>query len=844
MPAWRRLVNCYCILSTISVGIGISIDDYVRHYEPVTYNTTDVHGQVLALKENNDSPENNDVAPVRLDFFAFDRHFKLRLLPGANVLEHGVIANIYSSSGVSSKTVNKDILFKGNIEDETESVVHGHIHRGMFSGVVKVTNRTFQVEPAERYQSSRDSPSSRDFHSVMYDHDDVINGSRYDVNVSMNFAFVDHVTRLHTEVITLQPEVFDPQLSHFEDDRDRNFTGPRRKVSVWTKSRSGRSLEPQMTTCTVHVVADHRFYRVIAGSDAVKAIAEMVLHMEEADRIFRQTDFDEDGNGDNVGFSITAISLYTDEESMGYNLGGHYRKAEDYLGDFSRNDFNDFCLAIAFTYQDFSGVLGLAWLGSSLRRVPGGICQRRVLVMSDWKERSFNTAMVTFDRHGSQMSRAVTIISVVHEFGHGFGSPHDPEECRPGGAQGNYVMYPYATDGRKPNNDDFSVCSKQSMRPVMAIKGIRCFEVHEGPFCGNGILEEGEECDCGTAAECAVLDSCCTPPGGVGFDPQCTFKRHEGKVCSPLLFPCCDAACHVVPHQNRTCAEATECSEHAVCTGDSLFCPPPHHLPNGTLCSDGSRVCHGGACVESVCSHLGLEECFCEGSVQEMCYVCCQTEDGHCVSSVSLGLGDPSGTHLVRGPGSICNDYKGYCTQDGRCVRVDSEGLLNRLNNMFSTDGRGSVGWWLRNYWYYGVLAIAGFALVVGILRAALKRRIADTARDQQANRLQALTVEAHRQIKLLDEKLRELETDHDNDVTPGETLSLSPELTHAVSRMSALFPTTKRSLLLESIMGCDDEETTVRNLLALGHPMRSQTGVTSQRAIMENGTIVKSVNC
>eukprot|EP00058_Branchiostoma_floridae_P022186 XP_002607676.1 hypothetical protein BRAFLDRAFT_82878 [Branchiostoma floridae] len=435
-----------------------------------------------------------------------------------------------------------------------------------------------------------------------------------------------------------------------------------------------------MTTCTVHVVADHRFYRVIAGSDAVKAIAEMVLHMEEADRIFRQTDFDEDGNGDNVGFSITAISLYTDEESMGYNLGGHYRKAEDYLGDFSRNDFNDFCLAIAFTYQDFSGVLGLAWLGSSLRRVPGGICQRRVLVMSDWKERSFNTAMVTFDRHGSQMSRAVTIISVVHEFGHGFGSPHDPEECRPGGAQGNYVMYPYATDGRKPNNDDFSVCSKQSMRPVMAIKGTRCFEVHEGPFCGNGILEEGEECDCGTAAECDVLDSCCTPPGGVGFDPQCTFKRHEGKVCR---------------------------------TWDGAY-----------------------------------------GVLREWSY----------------------------------RESVTFCR-------------------------------------YYGVLAIAGFALVVGILRAALKRRIADTARDQQANRLQALTVEAHRQIKLLDEKLRELETDHDNDVTPGETLSLSPELTHAVSRMSALFPTTKRSLLLESIMGCDDEETTVRNLLALGHPMRSQTG-------------------
>ncbi|XP_078667087.1 uncharacterized protein LOC144908969 isoform X2 [Branchiostoma floridae x Branchiostoma belcheri] len=146
---------------------------------------------------------------------------------------------------------------------------------------------------------------------------------------------------------------------------------------------------------------------------------------------------------------------------------------------------------------------------------------------------------------------------------------------------------------------------------------------------------------------------------------------------------------------------------------------------------------------------------------------------------------------------------------------------------MFNTDGRGSVGWWLRNYWYYGVLVIAGFALLVGVLRAALKRRIADTVRVQQACRLQALTLEAHKQLQLLDEKLRELEADDDDYVTTGQTLNLPADL-YEVNRLSALFPTTKRSLLLESIMGCDDEETVIRNLLALGHPMRRLTAVTS----------------
>ena len=35
--------------------------------------------------------------------------------------------------------------------------------------------------------------------------------------------------------------------------------------------------------------------------------------------------------------------------------------AEEYLEQFSKTDWNDYCLAHSFTYTDFDGTLGLAW---------------------------------------------------------------------------------------------------------------------------------------------------------------------------------------------------------------------------------------------------------------------------------------------------------------------------------------------------------------------------------------------------------------------------------------------------------------------------------------------------
>ena len=42
------------------------------------------------------------------------------------------------------------------------------------------------------------------------------------------------------------------------------------------------------------------------------------------------------------------------------------------------------------------------------------------------------------------------------------------------------------------------------------------------------IVEEGEECDCGTVLQCIAARSCCGPPTGSKNKSPCRYLKHEG----------------------------------------------------------------------------------------------------------------------------------------------------------------------------------------------------------------------------------------------------------------------------------------------------------------------------
>nr|XP_018902023.1 PREDICTED: disintegrin and metalloproteinase domain-containing protein 12 [Bemisia tabaci] len=103
-------------------------------------------------------------------------------------------------------------------------------------------------------------------------------------------------------------------------------------------------------------------------------------------------------------------------------------------------------------------------------------------------------------------------------------------------------------------------------------------------LCGNGIVEEGEDCDCGAIEECRSKDPCCDP---------FTCKLSTGSKCASG--PCCQA-CKLV-QRGRICRESTnECDLPEFCDGENGQCPPDVYKKNGNPCANNTGYCFNGIC--------------------------------------------------------------------------------------------------------------------------------------------------------------------------------------------------------------------------------------------------------
>ncbi|XP_078391256.1 disintegrin and metalloproteinase domain-containing protein 10-like, partial [Cetorhinus maximus] len=465
-------------------------------------------------------------------------------------------------------------------------------------------------------------------------------------------------------------------------------------------SRSQRSVDPFLDTCFLHLHADHWYYKRMGIKERVTA--QIANYLKEVNKIYESVNFE---GIRHMNFQVKDMLIDTKYNETN-PLHARFISIEKLLDLHSRENWSNYCLSYLVTDRDYSGILGIAWQGNM--GPSGGICSHHL-----------NTGLITVRNYGNQLPLRIVHLTLAHELGHSLGSPHDEgEECIPSESpslptnDGNFLMFPYASDGVEYNNDKLSPCSIRHISKILLAKKDQCFEDSDRPICGNQLVEEGEECDVGYNR----TDPCCYDASS-SKNVSCMLK--PGKKCSPTCGPCCDSQCELVPPGQR-CRIETECAFESHCDGSATTCPESLPKVNYTLCNQGMRLCLNGQCSESPCAKHNLEQCSSASqSTKEECHLWCQTpgDPQTCSSSSSVLLHQYfKNALLTLPPGSPCKRKQGYCDMLGMCRLVDDDGPIAELKNaIFNSKEFESISDWLKAHWW----AILSSILILGALMSS-----------------------------------------------------------------------------------------------------------------------------
>nr|XP_008248165.1 disintegrin and metalloproteinase domain-containing protein 29 [Oryctolagus cuniculus] len=243
-----------------------------------------------------------------------------------------------------------------------------------------------------------------------------------------------------------------------------------------------------------------------------------------------------------------------------------------------RNSVNTFCnwkhlniyyrkkhdFAMLFINKNLRGLSGLGLVG--------GICV-------PYK----SCGVVTF----FERSLSHCAIAMAHHIGHSFGMTHDNYATCVCGKPKCIMHFD------NPPTPKFSNCSYTQFwyytaeRTTCLLEHEYTTDIFNWTRCGNGAIEEQEQCDCGTLQRCAK-DPCCMP--------NCTLT--QGSSCASGL--CCKN-CQFLPLGSVCRKETNLCDLPEWCNGTSHKCPDDVYVEDGIPCNVTSY------CYEKRCSDRTLQ---------------------------------------------------------------------------------------------------------------------------------------------------------------------------------------------------------------------------------------------
>ncbi|XP_074094703.1 zinc-dependent metalloprotease kuz isoform X5 [Cotesia typhae] len=614
------------------------LNEYIRHYEPLSYPTEKIHQSHLRSKR---SVVHNNV--VNIHFNAHSRDFHIRLKRDLSTFSDNLV--IEGPSG-EIEDMDTSHIYEGHLVGESNSYVFGSISDGVFHGkIVSPHSGAWYIERAHYYFPHHAINES--LHSVMYHENDVIdpyanirNGDSSGCGITEEVAEWMSKVQNSAEIFPYQSSSSIPHKNftinnNINTGSSRAWESPSHKytkeANILNHRRTTRATRPKeenRNTCSLFIQTDPFIWRHISEHlqrDAEKTREEILSliahHVTAVNYIYRDTRFDGKSEHRNIKFEVQRIK---------------------------------------------------------------------------------------------------------HDF---------PPECRPGGLHGNYIMFASATSGDRPNNSKFSKCSIGNISNVLDAMEVNqkrnCFTASAGAFCGNKIVEAGEECDCGyDYVECT--DKCCYPRQVSDYDKSQNetakgCSRRVGTQCSPSQGPCCSSeTCQFVPLGARMeCKVESECSYNSTCNGMTSECPPSLPRVNKTLCNEGTQLCINGECTGSICLIWNLTECFLTSNIipnidkRKLCELACQngTDTASCRSTSEFAqeFGLPEGGISLR-PGSPCDNFQGYCDVFLKCRAVDAEGPLARLKNLlFNKETLLTVAQWVTEFWWAVLLMSIAFIIFMGL---------------------------------------------------------------------------------------------------------------------------------
>lgn len=690
------------------------LDKRLSYYEPLMYNRNDLHTRHLQITQSDDI--------LHVHFQAFNKNFTLEL-------KRESFSQSYITLHHKRKSTTADLsfIYTGKQTDYPDSRARVALINGTLQGqVVLPGDTTYHIVPGT-WLFGKSPP----FHTVIYSEKDYVWNHTYGPE-----------------------EQWQQKISHTSGQR-------KGRLKRELPRSPGEQLQKR-NICTLKLTADHTLWRYFMSRNQNEDRSRydilylMDSHVAEANQIFGQTEFTLNKGKFNekkisgIQFAIKRIRIMTEadcddvdsdhpsvcsEALDGKSLLHMFTDMQEFGTTDYTFDYEDYssyydqggeeeaeCLSFLFTARVLHyavgtppkpfPMLGLAFPATPDKKLAGGICGPAA-----------NTGFVTLLQGTDKvqvLSTHVTQLIFTHELAHSFGAVHDDQkECsdyqlREEPEDGYYLMHSIAQRGDKPNHTKFSKCSLDFISKTLTYtEYTHCFtDDKKLPFCGNGIMDPGEECDCG---EDCRLDHCCHPHNSSN-GLRCTLK--PGAQCSVSQGPCCHSVkCQFINQSEQfPCQNEQPCMAQLLCHGEAYGakCPPPkpHQVkPDGFICSHNGRACHAGSCNASVCKLIHWRECqvFTDkqkltiSEKEDLCYIGCQkSSKSECISTNDLRRVHlyPELEDLLRNVseqektnklpiqlpiGTPCNKNRGYCDVFQRCRGADPDTPLARLGNCLAS---------------------------------------------------------------------------------------------------------------------------------------------------------------